>query len=86
MKIKELKKKLKSELRDSSYRIYHPWELLKLNYINRLEVSNYEMIYKLFENGDEWKVIFEERGNQINSKSFLTEDDACVYFEKIFIK
>lgn len=84
MRIKELKRKLKSKLRDSNYRISHPWELLKLRFINRLEVTNYEMTYRIFENGAEWKIIFEERGNQVNSKSFLKEEDACTYFETIF--
>ena len=86
MNIKELKKFLKLALRNKDYRISHPWELLKLRYLNRIEVSNCEMTYVLTEDGDEWKIVYEERGNLIKSESFQSEEEACIYFEGLFIK
>ena len=67
MNIKELNKYLKIELRNKDYRISRPWDLLKLKYLNRIEVSNYEMRYLIKEDGDDWKILIEERGAVIKS-------------------
>ena len=49
MNIKELNTYLKQEMRNTNYRISRPWEFLKLKYLKRLEVSNYEMTYLIME-------------------------------------
>jgi len=84
MNIKELNKYLKTELRDKNYRVSRPWELLKLKYLNRIEVSSYEMTYLIMEQGGEWKIQIEERGVVNKSESFQTEKEACIFFKGLF--
>jgi len=84
MNIKELNKYLKIELRNKDYQISRPWELLKLKYLNRIEVSIYKMTYIIKEVGDEWKILIEERGVVIKSESFQTEKEACAFFKELF--
>ncbi len=84
MNIKELNTYLKQELRNTNYRISRPWELLKLKYLKRLEVSNYEMTYLIMEQGGEWKIQIEERGVVDKSESFKTEKEACIFFKELF--
>lgn len=84
MNIKELNKYLKIELRNKDYRISRPWELLKLRYLNRIEVYNYEMRYLIDEDGDDWKILIEERGAVIKSETFPTEKEACIFFKGLF--
>jgi len=86
MRIKDLKKSLKSKLESRYFSITQPWELLKFKYLDRLEVSSSDILFTLKHNDTEWKVTIEERGIIQESKSFLSESDACEYFESLVIK
>lgn len=86
MKIKELKRKLNSEIKDKYISISQPWELSKFKYLDQLEVRNIDMLYTLMADGKNWKVTIEERGTLLQLKIFENESDACEYFEKILIK
>ncbi len=84
MNIKELNKYLKQEFRNRDYKISRPWELFKLKYLKRLEVSYFEMSYLIMEQGGEWKIQIEERGVVNKSESFQTEKEACIFFKGLF--
>jgi hypothetical protein len=86
MNIKELNKYLIHELRNTDYRISRPWELLRLKYLKRLEVSNFEMIYLIMEQGGEWKIQIEERGIVNRTELFHTEKEACIFFKGLFMQ
>ncbi len=60
--------------------IIHPWELLKLSYINHLEVMCAGESYFLEEKNNEWVTYYVERGRKSDLKKFDTESDACKYF------
>ena len=85
MRIKDLKKSLKSKLGNRNFSISQPWELLKFKYLEHLEVRSSDILFTLKLNDKAWEVTIEERGTIQELKSFLSESDACEYFEKLLI-
>ena len=84
MNISELKKNLKRSLhsRKNHIQIIHPWELLTFKHIDSLEIRLPTESYCLRKEKQEWIVYYEERGVINEKKSFITEDEACKYFEE----
>lgn len=82
MNIKELKNKIKINLKKESYpiRLIHPWDIFKFRYINYFEFKLAGESYCIEENNNIWKVYYTERGSQFNIKEFNTETEACEYF------
>lgn len=87
MKIKELKKLLRSHFKESVTIVRQPWELLKFRYLDRIEVLNVhgenEHILKLKDNV--WEVESKSRGQTDELKSFSSQSEACNYFYKLLI-
>ena len=85
MKIKELRKLLRSNYQGTGVIIRQPWELLKFRYLDQLEVINEsgenEHILRLKDNI--WEVESKSRGQTDELKSFSTESEACSYLFKL---
>ncbi len=84
MNIPQLHAFLKQKLRHTNFKINRPWELLKLKYLKHLEVTNGEIKFIILEQGREWQIRIEERGNDKKSELFQTEKEACTYFQELF--
>lgn len=84
MNLSQLKKKLRKKLQaiDVQARIYHPWELLKMKYLDYLEVRFPTNSYCIKRENGTWKVYYKERGSVFEEKVFANEKKACEYFEK----
>ena len=88
MNLLQLKKKLRKELRDikDPIQIIHPFELLKMKYVQKLEVDFPPVIFRIEKVKDIWKVTISERGKVFENKEFLYENDACLFFNDLVIK
>ena len=83
MNLSQLKKKFKKKVHAINYaRIYHPWELLKMKYLDHLEVRFPTNSYCIERENGIWKVYYKERGVVFDEKIFASEKEACEYFEK----
>ena len=84
MKIKELRKLLRSHFKGSITIVRQPFELLRLKYLDRLEVLNVsgENEYSLKLNDNLWEVESKSRGQTDELKSFSKESEACNYLYK----
>lgn len=82
MDLWQLKKILKAKLRPlrGRVKILHYWELLKLKYVNHLEVRDVEVYYQIKQVGNKWTVVSLERGSIIEEKVIEDENKACLYF------
>lgn len=82
MNIKQLKNKLKTQLKKEKYPISlkHPWDLLKFRYANYFEFMLPGESYCLEEKNNKWEVFYTERGSKFDIKEFSSETEACEYF------
>ena len=82
MDLWQLKKRLKAILHPfkNEVKIFHSWELLKMRYINDLEVRNADHSYQIKQTSNKWKVVSMERCSIIEEKIIKDENEACLYF------
>lgn len=94
MKLKELWRHLNNEistkkLRGNFYKkkegivIIHPFDLFKMRYANKLEVSFNGGSYIIEEIKGVWFVYNYERNVIFDKKEFSTEDDACNHLNEL---